>query len=95
MQAIEEEAARRYAARDFTGTLSLLDELVRRSPDSPRWREMRAQTLVDAKRFSESLVDYNAALQQSTVGRVVAPLRVNSCKLLLCNMHKICHSLRF
>ena len=61
----QEEAARRYAARDFSGTLSLLDELVRRAPDSPRWREMRAQALVDAKRFSESLDDYNAALQQS------------------------------
>lgn len=59
----QEEAGRRYAARDFPGTLALLDELVRRAPDSPRWREMRAQTLVDAKRFSEGLEDYNAALQ--------------------------------
>lgn len=63
----QEEAARRYAARDFTGTLSLLDELVRRAPDSARFREMRAQTLVDAKRFSDSLVDYNAALEQSAL----------------------------
>ena len=51
-----------FAARDFDTTLALLDELVSREPREPRWREMRADALVDNKRFEAALDDFGAAL---------------------------------
>ena len=51
-----------FAARDFDTTLALLDELVSREPREPRWREMRADALVDNQRFEAALDDFGAAL---------------------------------
>ncbi|KAI7844602.1 hypothetical protein COHA_001842 [Chlorella ohadii] len=75
--AAESAAARAYANRDFEAALAALDELVRQEPQELRWREMRAQALVDAKNFLGALDDFDFALK-----RLPADAQVDRARLL-------------
>ncbi|CAG9460624.1 unnamed protein product [Pedinophyceae sp. YPF-701] len=60
---VEAEVYNAYASRDFNTAIKGLDYLVSVQPGDPRWREFRGAVLIDAKRFTEGLADYNAALE--------------------------------
>ncbi|GLI60174.1 hypothetical protein VaNZ11_002237 [Volvox africanus] len=59
---IQEEAFLAYAERRFQDAVNLLTECITAEPDSARWREMRAEVLVDGKNFPAAVQDFNAAL---------------------------------
>ncbi|KAL4436864.1 hypothetical protein ABPG75_004003 [Micractinium tetrahymenae] len=48
--------------RNFAETVQLLNKIVDLEPREPRWREMRAQALVDGKNFTDALRDFDSAL---------------------------------
>lgn len=68
MTILQAAAARAYGERDFTGAVSALDQLLQMEPKSARWLEMRAQALVDGKRFGEALRDFDAAIALTPAG---------------------------
>ncbi|KAL4430602.1 hypothetical protein ABPG77_005842 [Micractinium sp. CCAP 211/92] len=57
--------SRQWAAgnRNFVETVQLLNQIVDLEPREPRWREMRAQALVDGKNFTDALRDFDSALR--------------------------------
>lgn len=57
---VEGRAKAAYNRKDLAEALECLDELVRRRPDEPVWRERRGQVLVDLKRFAAAIEDFNA-----------------------------------
>ncbi|GIL84086.1 hypothetical protein Vretimale_11063 [Volvox reticuliferus] len=59
---LQEEAYLAYAERRFQDAVNLLTECITAEPGSPRWREMRAEVLVDGKNFPAAVHDFNAAL---------------------------------
>lgn len=59
---LAELARLRVSLRDYAGSLRLLDELVRREPDSARWRNDRGVTLMLLGRTEEAVVELRAAL---------------------------------
>lgn len=60
---LQTNAMQAYARRDFKEAVATLNKLVQMAPQDPRWREMRAQVLVDSKEFSIALDDFDAALR--------------------------------
>jgi tetratricopeptide (TPR) repeat protein len=76
-QELQAAAAAAYANRDFDAALAALDELVRQEPQELRWREMRAQALVDAKNFNGALDDFDLTLK-----RLPAEAQVDRARLL-------------
>lgn len=71
-----EQAFEAYSNREFQDTSDLLTEIMARDPSSPRWREMRAQVLVDGKNFQAALGDFEAALQLTPEGELAAQARL-------------------
>lgn len=61
-QLLEEVARSAYATRRFDQAIKALDELVRMSPESLEYLEMRADTCVDGKSFAQAIVDYERVL---------------------------------
>ncbi len=61
-QLLEQVARSSYADRNFDQTVKALDELVRMSPESIQYLEMRADTFVDGKKFPEAIIDYERVL---------------------------------
>ncbi|GIL59205.1 hypothetical protein Vafri_13885 [Volvox africanus] len=59
---LQEEAYLAYAERRFQDAVNLLTECIAAEPGSARWREMRAEALVDGKNFPAAVQDFNAAL---------------------------------
>ncbi|GBG00639.1 hypothetical protein Rsub_13391 [Raphidocelis subcapitata] len=57
---VESAAYEAYASKDFARALQLLDSI---AADEPRFLEMRAQVLVDAKSFEKAISDYSDALR--------------------------------
>lgn len=74
---LEALAKASYQARELVLALSYFDELVRREPGTPVWRERRGQVLLDLKRFEESIADYNAAASESPSNFVSLGLLAN------------------
>ena len=60
---LERIAAEAYSNRDFTEAVEALNRLVALDPTSPRFREMRAMALVDGKKFSEAIKDFDDCLR--------------------------------
>ncbi|GLC42869.1 hypothetical protein PLESTB_001433100 [Pleodorina starrii] len=63
LSTLQEEAYLAYAERRFQDAVNLLTECIAAEPESARWREMRAEALVDGKNFTAALQDFEAALR--------------------------------
>ncbi len=74
---LEARAKASYQARDLPTALRCLDELVRREPAEPVWRERRAQVLLDLKRFDDALAEFDAASARQPPGFVSLGLLAN------------------
>jgi tetratricopeptide (TPR) repeat protein len=60
---IERQAMQAYAGEDFASAVKSIGNLVDAEPTDPRWREMRAQALVDSKDFPAAIRDFDVALK--------------------------------
>jgi tetratricopeptide (TPR) repeat protein len=59
--ALERRAKRAYYARDLKRAREDLTAIIAMEPETPEWRERRAQVLVDMKLFEEAIADYDEA----------------------------------
>jgi len=62
INALENIARRSYAERNFDQTMTALNAILESQPDNFRFLEMRADTLVDEKKFPEAILDYTRIL---------------------------------
>ncbi|KAG2486622.1 hypothetical protein HYH03_014679 [Edaphochlamys debaryana] len=60
---IEEEALLAYAGQRFGDAVRLMTQAIAVEPRETRWREMRAQALVDGKNFPAAIDDFNTGLE--------------------------------
>ncbi|KAF6257809.1 hypothetical protein COO60DRAFT_1271090 [Scenedesmus sp. NREL 46B-D3] len=56
------DAYEAYANRDFQAAVRYLTDILQADANNPRWLEMRAQVLVDAKSFDAAVSDFDASL---------------------------------
>ena len=59
--ALERRAKRAYEARDLQRAREALTAIIAMEPETPEWRERRAQVLVDMKLFEDAVADYDEA----------------------------------
>ena len=59
--ALERRAKRAYEARDLQRAREALTAIIAIEPETPEWRERRAQVLVDMKLFEDAVADYDEA----------------------------------
>jgi len=63
IEQLERAAVLAYSERDFESALKSINQLIDRDPKEPRWREMRATTLVDGKNFVDAISDFDECVE--------------------------------
>ncbi|KXZ45732.1 hypothetical protein GPECTOR_51g718 [Gonium pectorale] len=71
-----EEAYLAYAERRFGPAVELLTQCISAEPGVARWREMRAEVLVDGKNFSAALEDFASAMELAPADDLVTRARL-------------------
>ncbi|KAI3437946.1 hypothetical protein D9Q98_000390 [Chlorella vulgaris] len=64
VDALQRAAAQAYADRDFVVAVEALSAIIEKQPDEVKWREMRAQALVDGKNFGAAIRDFDFAMKR-------------------------------
>lgn len=62
IEKLERAAVLAYSERDFESALKYINQLVEKDAKNPRWREMRATTLVDGKNFVDAITDFDECI---------------------------------
>ncbi|WIA36695.1 hypothetical protein OEZ86_007972 [Tetradesmus obliquus] len=79
---LQADAYEAYANRDFQAAVQYLTDILQVDASNPRWLEMRAQVLVDAKSFDAAVADFNAALALAPAGEPIVEARLRAGRAL-------------
>jgi len=63
MDSLQRAAMQAFAEKNFAAAVTALNGLIRNDPTNPKWREMRAMSLVDGKNFVDALRDFDECLR--------------------------------